>query len=44
MTERIILERKEVTNTIEEQKDDKENKKGCDKSQKKMESMTERIL
>jgi hypothetical protein len=38
-TERTI-ERKDMTKTEKEQKDDKEKKKGCDKSQKKVEGMT----
>jgi hypothetical protein len=42
-TERII-ERKDMTNTEKEQKDDKEKKTGCDKSQKKVEGMAERII
>ncbi len=33
-----------MTKTEKEQKDDKEKKKGCDKSQKKVEGMTESIL
>ncbi len=39
-----IIERKDMTKTEKEQKDDKEKKKGCDESQKKVEGMIERII